>query len=82
MELLIEKKPIICALGNLHYQISREKFESEPGFEPRMLKWHPSQEGDLSMSWHENQDSSSGRAQGQKFVGPRFESWFRFEFFS
>ena len=22
-------------------------------------KWHPSQEGDLNMSWHENQDSSS-----------------------
>ena len=20
-------------------------------------KWHPSQEGDLNMSWHENQDS-------------------------
>ena len=33
--LLIEDKLIICALGNLHYQISREKFEPEPGFEPR-----------------------------------------------
>ena len=27
-------------------------------------KWYPSQEGDLNMSWHENQDSSSGRAPG------------------
>ena len=49
--LLIENKLIICALGNLHYMISREK-------------WHPSQEGDLNMSWHENQDSSCGRAPG------------------
>ena len=35
IELLIENKLIICALGNLHYKISREKFEPEPGFEPR-----------------------------------------------
>ena len=35
IKLLIEDKLIICALGNLHYQISREKFELEPGFEPR-----------------------------------------------
>ena len=33
--LLIENKLIICALGNFHYKISREKFEPEPGFEPR-----------------------------------------------
>ena len=31
---------------------------------PPVKKWHPSQEGDLNMSWHENQDSSSGRAPG------------------
>ena len=24
--------------------------------------WHPSQEGDLNMSWHENQDNSSESA--------------------
>ena len=35
IKLLIENKLIICALGNLHYKISREKFEPEPGFEPR-----------------------------------------------
>ena len=35
IKLLIETKPVICALGNLHYKISREKFEPEPGFEPR-----------------------------------------------
>ena len=29
INLLIEKKLIICALGNLHYKISREKFEPE-----------------------------------------------------
>ena len=34
IKLLIENKLIICALGNLHYKISGEKFESEPGFEP------------------------------------------------
>ena len=34
-----ENKLIICALGNLHYQISREKFEPELGFEPR-TSWH------------------------------------------
>ena len=33
--LLTENKLIISALGNLHYQISREKIEPEPGFEPR-----------------------------------------------
>ena len=33
IKLLIEKKLIICALGNLHYKISREKFEPEPRFE-------------------------------------------------
>ena len=31
--LLSENKLIICAFGNLHYQISREKFGPEPGFE-------------------------------------------------
>ena len=34
VKLLIENKLIICALGNLHYKISREKFEPKPGFEP------------------------------------------------
>ena len=34
IKLLIENKLIICALGNLHYKISREKFEPEPGLEP------------------------------------------------
>ena len=29
-----------------------------------LLKWHPSQEGYLNVSWHKNQDSSSGRAPG------------------
>ena len=32
---LTENKLIICSLGNLRYKISREKFEPEPGFEPR-----------------------------------------------
>ena len=31
--LLSEHKLIICAFVNLHYQISREKFEPEPGLE-------------------------------------------------
>ena len=35
IKFLIENKLIICALGNLHYKILREKFEPEPGFEPR-----------------------------------------------
>ena len=30
IKLLIENKPIICAFENLHYQISREKFEPGP----------------------------------------------------
>ena len=30
IKLLSKNKLIICALGNLHYQISREKFEPEP----------------------------------------------------
>ena len=34
IKLLLENKLIICALGNLHYQISREKFEPELGFKP------------------------------------------------
>ena len=36
IKLLTENKLKICALGNLHYQISRQKFEPEPGFEPRI----------------------------------------------
>ena len=51
IKLLTENKLIICALGNLHYQISREKFEPEPGFEAilvlmpaRSTKWQ-------SVSW-------------------------------
>ena len=36
--LLIENKLIICALENLYYKISREKFEPEPGFEPRRAR--------------------------------------------
>ena len=35
IKLVIRDKLIICALGNLHYQISREKVEPEPGFETR-----------------------------------------------
>ena len=35
IKLLIEKQLIICALGNLRYKISREKFEPELEFEPR-----------------------------------------------
>ena len=35
-QLLIETKPIVCLpWENLHYKISREKLEPEPGFEPR-----------------------------------------------
>ena len=30
----MKTKLIICAFGNLHYQISREEFEPEPGLEP------------------------------------------------
>ena len=33
LRLLSENKLIICALGNLYCQISREKFEPEPGFD-------------------------------------------------
>ena len=32
-KLLSENKLKICAFVNLHYQISREKFEPEPGLE-------------------------------------------------
>ena len=38
IKLLIENKLIICALGNLHYQISGEKFKPEPGLEPRISR--------------------------------------------
>ena len=35
-QLLIETKPIVCLpWENLHYKISREKLEPEPGFDPR-----------------------------------------------
>ena len=33
IKLLSENKLIICAFENLHYQISREKFEPQPGLE-------------------------------------------------
>ena len=36
IKLLIETKPIVCLPWEiLHYEISREKLEPEPGFEPR-----------------------------------------------
>ena len=36
IKLLIETKPIVCLPWEiLHYKISREKLEPEPGFEPR-----------------------------------------------
>ena len=36
VKLLIETKPIVCLpLEILHYKISREKLEPEPGFKPR-----------------------------------------------
>ena len=38
IKLLIENKLIICTWGNLHYKISREKFEPEPGFEPQVVE--------------------------------------------
>jgi hypothetical protein len=31
LKLLSENKLKICAFGNIYYQISREKFEPEPG---------------------------------------------------
>ena len=37
IKLLGENKLIISAFVNLHYQISREKFEPEPGLELRDL---------------------------------------------
>ena len=37
IKLLIENKLIICALENLHYEISREKFEPEPGYLKREI---------------------------------------------
>ena len=39
--LLSENKLIICAFGNLHYQISREEFEPELGFEPEVRGSNP-----------------------------------------
>ena len=35
IRLLSENKLIIFVFANLHYQIAKEKFEPEPGFEPR-----------------------------------------------
>ena len=36
IKLLIETKPIVCLPWEiLHYKVSREKLEPEPGFEPR-----------------------------------------------
>ena len=36
IKVLIETKPIVCLPREiLHYKISREKLEPEPGFEPR-----------------------------------------------
>ena len=58
IKLLSENKRLICTFGNIHYQISREKFEPEPGLE------HASgmlfQEESLSVNWYLNQDSSIG----------------------
>ena len=39
IKLLIENKLIICALGNLHYKISREIFDFQPGALPLELSW-------------------------------------------
>ena len=36
IKLLSENELIICAYGNIHYQISREKFKPEPGLKPRI----------------------------------------------
>ena len=47
----------------LHYKISMIMTDSVMTAPPGK-KWHPSQEGDLNMNWHENQDSSSGRTPG------------------
>ena len=33
IKILSENKLMICAIGNIHYQISREKFEPELGLE-------------------------------------------------
>ena len=61
----------MCALKYLHCQISREvsslvvnKMADSVMTTTALLKWYPSQKGDLNASWHENQDISSGRAPG------------------
>ena len=41
IKLLIENELIICALGNLHYKISREKFEPEPARNPEVRGSNP-----------------------------------------
>ena len=39
IKLLIETKPIVCLPWEiLHYKISREKLEPEPGFEPQVAE--------------------------------------------
>ena len=35
---LLSEQFIICDLENLHYQISREKIEPKPGFDPRISR--------------------------------------------
>ena len=83
IKLLSENKLTICAFANLYYQIPREKFEPEPGFEPRTsrsLAWRVAsvfKDKGLNANWQLNQDSLIGRA-----PGPRFESRFRFKLFS
>ena len=57
IKLLIETKPEVSSLGV-------NKMADSVMTAPSGKKWHPSQEGDLRMSWHENQDSSNGRAPG------------------
>ena len=86
IKLLTETKPIVSLPWEiLHYKISREKLEPEPGFEPRTsgfpARRSATQEEDLNMNWHESQDGSSGRAPGWKSGGPRLESRFWFKFF-
>ena len=78
IKLLSENKLIICALGNLYCQISREKFKPEPGFEPRTSK---------TLTWRSTTSVilvllQSGRAPDFRSGGLRFESRFSFKFFS
>ena len=51
----METNLIICAFVHLHYQISREKFEHEPGLEPGPLAvWQLFEEEIVRVGWHEN----------------------------